>query len=699
MITEQSPQSGFALFAPRARLLRLIGSELISDDVVAVTELVKNAHDADATFVSIQFVNVTGLDGEIIVRDDGLGMDLDTLLTRWMQPAGSSKGRAGSRFTPGGRRVLGEKGVGRFAADKLAATLELVSRRQKHATEIHASFDWDEFDADDRMLSDVRNRWEVRAADWLDSHGTMLRLGRLRSTWNERMFRRLCTRLARLITPFDTAKRFRVIIDSDEFPQYAGEIGSGYLDVAPYRIEASFDGTNALEVRINNGRPAKHSLADDERPLCGPIKARLFAYDLETEALAKLGPRADVRAWLREWSGVSVYRDGFRVWPYGEPHDDWLRLDQRRVNNPVVRLSNNQVVGFVEISSDHNPDLRDQTNREGLIHNDAFAHFQRFVLFVMQLLEAERQTIRHPQSAKCGAATSTSLSRLAKDAAALPDYLETLSLKAEGETSKVLRRAAERARSAANVEASSRRRMLEGYTELAATGQTSVMVSRSLAVCLDHIQVACSTLRGSIGQRNVKELVNSAAALHRLEATVRAASAQLKSAASIQSNSSKRRRGLDVLAELNRFKEATHLLFLKEGATLEIDAPSGAVLRTEMRPELFVAIASSLVMNALEWRHPSRALTVTAIIRTRGDTLELLVQDTGRGVPPALADSIFEPMVSGRDDGAGMGLTIARSILETHGGSITHVTDRRRRGAAFRIVLPRKKSRSTSPSG
>ncbi len=74
---------------------------------------------------------------------------------------------------------------------------------------------------------------------------------------------------------------------------------------------------------------------------------------------------------------MSVYRDGFRVWPYGEPHDDWLRLDQRRVNNPVTRLSNNQVVGFVEIMRDGNPELADQTNREGILQSRALEDLRR----------------------------------------------------------------------------------------------------------------------------------------------------------------------------------------------------------------------------------------------------------------------------------------------------------------------------------
>jgi signal transduction histidine kinase len=695
MTLQTSTQSGFAPFVPRARLLRLIGSELISDDVVAITELVKNAHDADASFVSIQFSNVTGENGEITIRDDGHGLDLDTLLTRWMQPAGSSKGRANTRFTPAGRRVLGEKGVGRFAADKLAAGLELVSRVRGDSDEVHAVFDWDEFDADDRMLSEVRSRWEVRHADWLDSHGTMLRLGRLRSVWTERMFRRLCTRLARLISPFDSGKGFRILVESDEFPHYSGEVGGGYLSVAPYRVEAEFDGDSSVSIRINGGKAARHTLPEQDRPSCGPLRARLFAFDLETESLAKLGPRAEVRAWLREWSGVSVYRDGFRVWPYGEPSDDWLRLDQRRVNNPVVRLSNNQVVGFVEITSDRNPELRDQTNREGLIHNQAFEDLQRFILFIMQLIEAERQSLRHPQSRHHAPAENAGRAR--KEATSLPDYLDGIARKATGTVADDVRRAAERARTAANAEAQSRRRMLEGYTELAATGQTAWLVSHSVAACLDHVQDACATLRTSFGRKNVDEILQAAKALNQLEATVRLASAQLHSITSVQAGASKRRRGLDVAAELERFVAISTPLLRRHDATFEIDAPVGAVLRTEMRPELFSSVVSSLLMNALDWRHEGRQLAITATVRVQGDFLELLMQDSGRGVTPGLEERIFEPLVSGRE-GNGMGLTIARSVIETHGGTIELLGDRRRRGATFKLRLPRKKARATVPA-
>ncbi len=91
-------------------------------------------------------------------------------------------------------------------------------------------FDWDEFEADGLMLSELRSKWELRPADWLDSKGTMLRLTRLRTQWTERMFRRLSTRLARLVSPFGANTGFRILNQSDEFPSYSGEVSSGFLE-------------------------------------------------------------------------------------------------------------------------------------------------------------------------------------------------------------------------------------------------------------------------------------------------------------------------------------------------------------------------------------------------------------------------------------------------------------------------------------
>ena len=102
---------------------------------------------------------------------------------------------------------------------------------------------------------------------------------------------------------------------------------------------------------------------DEHKPQCGPFDIELRVWDREAEDLAELvevsgSTLKDVRRDLDAVAGINVYRDGFRVFPYGEPRNDWLRLDLRRVQKPPVRLSNNQIMGYVAISADRNPQFR-----------------------------------------------------------------------------------------------------------------------------------------------------------------------------------------------------------------------------------------------------------------------------------------------------------------------------------------------------
>jgi len=617
---------------------------------VALTELVKNAHDADASTVTISFRRVGAPEGEIVVQDDGCGMRLETVLGVWMEPGATSKGPLGRGFTPRGRRVLGAKGVGRFAADKLARRLELVTRPAGDATEVRAVFDWDRFDQDSSMLADVRNRWEVIPASTIPAHGTVLRMTGLRAAWSERMFRRLCTRLARLRPPLRTSDDFAIRVESDEFPEYSGEVRVDFLDRAPYRIEAVFDGESSVQVMLDGGRPVRHAWNGGEPLRCGPARVRVFAFDLETDAIGRIGPRTDVRGWLREWSGISVYRDGFRIWPYGEPHDDWLRLDQRRVNNPVVRLSNNQVVGFVEISGEANPGLQDQTNREGLIHGRAFDDLRRLLHHVLHLLETKRQTVRHPAGGNGGGNGAHAGARRTLEPAAL-------------------------------------RRSLEGYAELAAAGQSAALLALTFRPLVEDLRKHLAGLRdliapfnGSSRARVVRELEVLAGAIDE-QATMMA-----------HPNVPSSRRTIDVVVELERCRARLRPLLDLVG--VQMDVRRGRLLRVEMRPDTFHHLVCILVKNALEWAHTVRAPRVRVVARPRGDHGELLFIDNGPGIPRAIAARVFEPMVSGREGGRGMGLTVARTLVELHGGEI-EIASRRGRGAAIRILLPRKRARAT----
>jgi signal transduction histidine kinase len=680
-------RTGSIAFQPRARLLKLIGEELISDEVVAISELVKNAHDADAQKVTISFERVTGPDGFICIRDDGHGMDIDTLLGRWMEPAASTKVGKGRQITRLGRRVLGEKGVGRFAADKLAGNLTMVSRCPRHPEEVHALIDWDRFDSDALMLSDVLNRWEVRPAREIDGHGTLLRMGGLRSQWTERMFRRLSLRLSRLLSPFRTNKdRFVIHIESDEFPEYSGELRQDFLERAPYRVEAEFDGEQTVSVALNNRRAVAQRWNGQGELSCGPVRIHIFAFDLEGESVARIGPRMEVRAWLREWTGVSIYRDGFRVWPYGEPHDDWLRLDQRRVNNPVEKLSNNQVIGFIDIGRDKNPDLMDQTNREGLIHNQAVDDLRRLVNFVLQSIESERQSIRHPIVRETKAAEDRSA-----EVGSITAKLEKLANQIDGKIGRELRSIRQRLQEQTLRDAADRKRIVEGFSGIAAIGQMTAGMLPIIPHELAHIRDELERMKAALAHRRIPEVRESMtgldASLASIDETLRVISAATGGA--------ERRRAIDLVGETRSYRALVAPLLAAHGVEMELVSQESDVLRSEMRPENYYCLLQILTSNALEWMKGAESPSIKLTLRGTNERCELVFSDSGPGVPFELAERIFDPLFSRKEGGRGMGLTIARQLLEAHGGRIELITDARRRGANFLIALTRKRSRAT----
>jgi signal transduction histidine kinase len=392
-----------------------------------------------------------------------------------------------------------------------------------------------------------------------------------------------------------------------------------------------------------------------------------------------------------------VYRDGFRIWPYGEPHDDWLRLDQRRVNNPVVKLSNNQVVGFIEIGADRNPDLRDQTNREGLIHNEAFTDLQRLTLHLLNMLEAERQARRHPEDAlpghgKPGPRKNTS------EGDSIPESLERLARQTDGPIGNELRRTAERVRSRFEAQEQVHRRTLDGYSDLAALGHSASLFGRNINIGLSEMKQQMATLRTALERKRGVDPSALAGSVAELQDRMERLLGQLALVGSTGGGPTRRRRGLDVPVELERIRQNLLAMLENEDADLEVHAPEGMLLRTEMRPEVFTSLISVLIRNSTEWRQEGVRLQMIATIQEAEEDLEIIFSDNGQGVIPALEDKILEPGVSG-NNGAGMGLTIARNIAAAHGGALSLVTDRRRKGATFRVRLPRKRSRATPGKG
>ena len=243
---EEILNSGEFVFRPRARLIKTIGEELISNDNVAITELVKNSYDAGSPIVDITFTGnvkekeitkrvgrkeiterqhyIEKENATIIIYDQGKGMDFETILHAWMEPATNYKKKEENRNT--NRKFSGEKGIGRFASAKLSSKLELITK-QENDNEIVVWFDWNDFSNEETYLDNVKVNWVIRPATEIKEHGTILKLTNLSDDWDEDKIGEMRVALSRLLNPIVPNEDFLISIN---LPNLIGKSLSGIIE-------------------------------------------------------------------------------------------------------------------------------------------------------------------------------------------------------------------------------------------------------------------------------------------------------------------------------------------------------------------------------------------------------------------------------------------------------------------------------------
>lgn len=408
---------GSTTLKPRARIIKLLGEELITDEVIAIVELVKNSYDADATKVEVILENVTNLeDARIVIRDNGVGMSLDTVLNAWLQPGTETKKKSRERKERSkifNRPILGEKGVGRFAAQKLGSMISLTTRSENEALETIVEIDWKMFEKD-KFLSDIRVNWiQTEPQVFRKRTGALVEINFLRKEWPRSLVANLAQKLASLQSPFKGKDNFQIVLRSNDYPDASKEaqFPVELLNKSVYSFSGTVSKEGTLTGRYVFSNPAFRKLSRDlpikskdvrdpdyfkegeymRKPLCGGFSFEFYVWDLDWSTLKETITKKIYDRFIKPRTGVRIYRDNFRVWPYGKEGEDWLELDLRRVNAPPKCLSNNQIVGIVDVDHINNPDLSDKTDREGLIDNIQFRDFKRLVLLTINEFEVLRR--------------------------------------------------------------------------------------------------------------------------------------------------------------------------------------------------------------------------------------------------------------------------------------------------------------------
>jgi len=406
----------------RARLLSLLGEQLIGNDRLAIFELVKNSYDADASKVTIELNGIDTDMPRIIVTDNGEGMSLETLTNVWLEPGNDHRQiqRLEGQRTPKFKRLpLGEKGVGRFAVHKLGENISL-STRKKGGPELSLTINWKEITAK-KYLSDAKVKiFSTKPLNHFkgDAHGTRIEISDLkRKEWTRGDIRRLQRLVTAINSPFAEQGAFTTELKVNERPEWLKGMPSAkdLIDDAPWRFDFTINekgftwsykfsppsGVKIVGREVSEtdsklllpSKPgARNKVVADSTMLrgIGSISGNLVAYDKDPKIRNLLPHLSLLSEFLENTSGVRVYRDGIRVFNYGEPQDDWLGLDLRRVNRPTERLSRNIVIGAIGLTLEGSSSLKEKTNREGFDENSFYEQFKSLVLAAVSKFELER---------------------------------------------------------------------------------------------------------------------------------------------------------------------------------------------------------------------------------------------------------------------------------------------------------------------
>jgi hypothetical protein len=394
-------------FKMHPRIFAALGADLVTNDIVAIIELIKNSYDAFAKNVRIRFDEDENCDKFIDIEDDGLGMNRDTIENVWAMVATPFK--HDNPYIISGdkkRRVSGEKGLGRLSVARLGSDLEMLTKTLDEPC-WQVTVNWGNISDADSLENCYISCIECNRSI-SGNTGTLLSISNLRSDWNEGMLSDLKENLARLISPFDKTGDFLIHledatsdvykplkIESPRFfsnPKYCikGEFNQDGSLICSYKYRSidnkskrTSDSKMIWEhiLHAANDRGEDITQLSKEKAICGSFKFEIRAWDIASDDISKISETFDIgksliRKAIKAHKGISVYRDGILVLPKSDRAKDWLGLDLRRVSRVGIRMSTNQIVGHVSISADENPGINDTSDRERLADTNEVKDFE-----------------------------------------------------------------------------------------------------------------------------------------------------------------------------------------------------------------------------------------------------------------------------------------------------------------------------------
>jgi len=646
----------------------------------------------------------------IEISDAGSGMSMLELTKNFLTLGTPARKREiDSILTQGGSKIpLGEKGIGRLSSMRLGHRLRLETARAEDTHYNALDIDWRAFDNLDAMLEDIRiEPRRARAKGSAKAHGTKLSISGLLEDWTEKRIRAFAEYdFARLTDPFlDPKLRPRI-----------GLFWNGERIAIPWLDPALIENAHASltgSYSVKNGEPLlelkmvatklgnfEHPRETDALTLTRPDLEGLLTgtdnqlpesalttvgdfdfqiYWFNRRYLSKIdtiGNQAAVRALVKNWSSIMLFRDGFRVFPYGEEEDDWLGLDAVALGRTGYVLNKNQFIGHVRIGRARNSKLVDQTNREGLretpesqvfveVLHDAVAERLWSFFKDVDLRYRKRADDLGDIKKEIGGLEGRAKAALGK----LRKYVPRDDIEIFTELEYSLREFHDLSIKAQQrieeVEADSRQ-----MVQMAGVGLLVEMIAHELARATEGALASLEGLRGKDLPQEIK------ARLDTLRAEIKSVSKRLRVLDEASVPGRQRAETFDLLQLVDDLKEGHAAQFERHNIELRIKAPKGP-LRVKLVKGMVVQILENLLSNSVYWMKiraaREKSYHPTIDIRIDADPLTIRFSDNGSGIAPDHQERVFRAYWSLKEKSKrrGLGLYIAKSNAEDLKGSLT----------------------------
>lgn len=384
-----------------------IGKELITDDNVAIFELVKNSYDANAKNVKIVFKDMRSSDKKIIIIDDGIGMSKEDLENKWLFVAYSEKKDLGKNMK-NKRLMAGSKGLGRFSCDRLGSKLNMYTKVRTDRNFNLLSVDWGKFEKDQKkefkeVEVDLKtDQKSIEDYGIIGYSGTIIEISDLRDDWDWKKMQKLKGYLQRLINPLQIpgGDSFGIELIAEEFvvddlkQKYDYMKVNGKIQNIVYeKLEIK---TTTIECNISKDGEKITTKLNDKGinifELEEENKSGLKDINVKVSYLNKQAKNTFTRLMgidAVNYGNLFVFKNGFRVFPYGEEDNDWLQINKRKAQGYKRFLGTREILGRIELNDFRNEFFKEVTSRsEGLMNNIHFNQLKEFVLeFVIKRLE------------------------------------------------------------------------------------------------------------------------------------------------------------------------------------------------------------------------------------------------------------------------------------------------------------------------